>query len=84
MWSAIKNTITRSAELVTTVIDTVEESSLELGDTVVRQASLVNATHAMNCIRELEALEFDKAAVESMDAFFVERREQRRARRSTK
>ena len=47
MWSAIKNMFTRSAELVTTAIDTIEESSLELGDTVVRQASLVNATHAM-------------------------------------
>lgn len=84
MWSAIKNMFTRSAELVTTAIDTVEESSLELGDTIVRQASLVNATHAMNCIRELEALEFDKAAVDSMDTFFVERREQRRARRSSR
>ena len=84
MWSAIKNMFTRSAELVTTAIDTLEESSLELGDTVVRQASLVNATHAMNCIRELEALEFDKEAVESMDTFFAERREQRRARRSAK
>lgn len=84
MWSTIKNMFTRSAELVTTAVDTLEESSLELGDTVVRQASLVNATHAMNCLRGLEELEFDKEAVVSMDTFFAKRREERRATRSTK
>lgn len=80
MWSSIKNLFTRTADTLTTVVNTVDDSASDIGETISRQAALVNATHAMNCIRELEQLEFDKDAVEQMDDFFAHRRDKRKQR----
>ena len=80
MWSSIKNLFTRTADTFTTIVNTVDDSASDIGETISRQAALVNATHAMNCIRELEQLEFDKAAVEQMDDFFASRRDKRKQR----
>lgn len=74
MWKTIKNLITRTAGTATTIVNTADETMIELGKTTVRQAALLNATHAMNSIKELEELGFDEEAVTKMDDYFAKRR----------